>query len=114
MTTKYTYTGNEGLREQSDNTPFVGLIADETIRQSSITVATTATKLPTTPLSKRKTMIIKNTGTADVYIGDFSVTTTDGFVLVQGDGLNLSISDAVDVYAVVATGTGTIKILEGA
>jgi len=110
-----TYTGNEGHRDASQELIY-GINIRNTILQQLIAVGTSATKLPTTPLSKRSSILITNDGSAAVYIGSSTVTTsgaTKGFPVYPRGSLLLSCEDKVDVYG-ISSGSVNVIILEGA
>lgn len=81
-------------------------------KNSNITATTTAGQLTASPLANRRRMYIQNLGSKDVFIGDASVTTTNGFKLSVGGTFNESIGAGVSLYAVTATGTSDLRILE--
>jgi len=111
-----TYTGNEGMRDSSQELIY-GINIRNTVLQQLIAVGTSATPLPTTQLSKRMSLLITNDGTAVVYIGSSTVTkdgATKGFPIYPRGSLLLNCEDKVDVYGIVATGTVNVIILEGA
>lgn len=78
--------------------------------------AVTATKIPATPLANRKTLLIKNIGGGGVVvtIGDSSVTAGVGYTLADGVELASpwSIGPSVDVYAISASATPNIVVVE--
>ena len=111
-----TWAPNEGLREQSDNECFVGLIIRNNIKQQVLTIGATAVAIPTTTLSKRRTLIIMNnsTGGQILYIGNSSVTTADGFPIYPRATIRFDIEDDVEIYGVASAAGAAIHILEGA
>lgn len=111
-----TFTGNEGTREQTDNKLWVGLIIRRSVKQQAITVGGTAVKLPTSPLSKRKSLLITNysTGGQILYLGDSTVSTSDGFPLTPRASILLNIEDDIDVYGIASASGADIRIFEGA
>ena len=76
----------------------------------TLTLADTAYKLPSSPLSGRRTLIIYNNSDAIVYIGDSSVATTDGLPLNPDD--SVAIDSVSDIYAVCGSAGKTVRILE--
>jgi hypothetical protein len=90
-------------------------IANGSILQQQIAVATTATKLPTTPLANRKTLMIQNAGSASIWVGSATVTNTGattGIEVPKASFMELEVGPAVDVYGVVASGTQNANILQ--
>ena len=109
-----THTGNEGTREQGSNQLWLGIIFRNTIRQSAVTIADSPTKIPATPLANRRSLFLRNNGTATIFLGDDAVTTTDGYPLKPNESLPMNIEDDLDVYGIVASGTQNLRIFEGA
>lgn len=62
--------------------------------------------------SGRRSVLIVNHGTTDIYIGDAAVLTTTGLQLTGTKGANLSIPGGFDIYGIVASGTQTVSYLE--
>ena len=89
-------------------------IINARILPQAVTVATTATALPTTALAGRKSILIQNAGSATMYLGGSTVTTSNGILLAAGLSLPFDIGEAVTIYAIVADGTQEARILEGA
>jgi len=86
--------------------------ANEAIRATSVTVGTTATKLPATPLSGREVLSIYNNSSNIVYIGHSAVTTSTGRPLpASGGAIDLDVSDKLDVYG-ISTASSNVRILE--
>lgn len=106
----------EGLREQTDNALWVGLIIRRTIRQTNITVGASAVALPTTPLSQRRVVIIFNNSTLSqiLYLGNSSVTANDGFPVYPRAAITINIEDDVTLYGIASAADADIRIFEGA
>ena len=111
-----TWSPNEGLREQTDNKLFVGLLIRRSIKQQVLTIDGTAVAIPTTALSKRRTLIIMNnsTGGQILYVGNSDVTTADGFPIYPRATIRFDIEDDVEVYGVASVAGASIPIIEGA
>jgi hypothetical protein len=60
--------------------------------------------------ANRAALLVKNAGSAIVYLGDASVTTGTGYPLFPGEAVGLPTKSAV--YGVAASGTQTIGYLE--
>lgn len=105
------YTSNEGVRD-SDLKVLWSLIAANTVKSQSVTISSTATSIPSSALSKRKILTLKNFGTQIVYIGASDVTTSSGFPLDPRDGFEMAIEEDVTLYGIVASGTADLRILE--
>ena len=109
-----TNTPNRGNRD-ADEVLLWSLIMQSIPRQAAVSVIDTATKLPTSPLSKRKFLFICNNSDEIIYLGDSAVTTTDGFPLYQHQSILVNIEDGVDLYGVSTNAAGSnVRILEGA
>ena len=108
------FTGNENIRD-SDGTLIVGLMVRRTIRQQSVTVGTSAIKIPTSPLSNRVSILIVNSSTSGqiVYIGDATVTSANGFPLRVNASLKVEIEDSVDIYGISSAASADLRIIEG-
>lgn len=84
-----------------------------------VSVGTTATELTATDLNTRyetngysSSLVIKNpTGGQTVYIGDSTVTTSNGYALEAGDVLPLDLRPNDRVYGRVAATTQTVGVL---
>ena len=83
------------------------------ILPTKVTIATTATAVPTTALVGRTTITVKNTGAATIYLGHAGVTTANGYPVASGAELALDLDEAVTLYGIVAADTVTLNILEG-
>lgn len=90
-----------------------GLAAFQT---SQYTVGTSAVQLTVTPLTNRSSMSIKvkTAGSNDlVYIGGTSgVTSSTGYVLFNGDSLQLDITGSHSVYVIGSASGQTVYVLE--
>ena len=98
-----------------DVTRVQGIVNTNTVTSSSVStgqvsVGTTAT-LVVASNTNRKSVIIRNQGTTDAYIGDSTVTTTTGLLIKAGDAITLDRTTAA-IYAIVASGTTTFGYLE--
>lgn len=74
-------------------------------------VGTTAT-LIVAQRSGRDTVVIENTGTTDVYLGNASVTTSNGLLLPGTVGAAVSLETTDAVYGIVASGTQKVCAVE--
>ena len=87
---------------------------------TTLSIGTVATALPTSPLSNRNFVAVQNfDDLKTVYIGLSNVTagrnigsTTDGWEIGPNETLNLDITDNITVYAIVSSGTATVKVME--
>lgn len=79
------------------------------------TVNNTATKIITTNLSNRLSVIVQNLGGKDIFFGnDSSVLPATGLRVGAGQSLELAWSDALDLYGITASGSTDVRYLESA
>lgn len=87
------------------------------IKTQVVSVTTTATKLPTTPIIGREYVRIQNVGTQTVYIGTSTVTagvtSTGGIQLLPYAIWQESYDNTIDVYGIVSSGSNNVVIEEG-
>lgn len=109
---------NEGYRDapftDSNSKLIVNLQLRRGLRTSEITIAATATKIPTTPLSKRRAIYIQPNSSNPVYIGGADVTVANGFPIYPRGVMRIEVSDDIDVYGISTSGVETIRLIEGA
>jgi len=87
------------------------------IKTQVVSVAVTATKLPTTPVVGREYIRIQNVGAQTVYLGAATVTAdtaaTGGIQLLPYAVWQESYDNTIDVYGIVAATTCNVVIEEG-
>lgn len=83
------------------------------IKHARVSVGTTATLIDTSVMFDGKgTVAIQNLGTASVYLGDQTVTTSSyGYELKANSTISIDMTIAEQVYGVVASGTVTVNVL---
>ena len=83
------------------------------VQSSGLAVGGSAIHLtgPATRLRGRRQVLIQNLGGDSAYIGDASVTPTDGLQIMSGTILTLDVLDVGDIY-VVSDGASDVRILE--
>ena len=106
-----TYRPNEGYFDSAGRRFHVILLRNALLSQA-VTVGVSATRIPATPLTARRTIIILNNSDNDIYIGNADVTIAAGYVLRPQDTFKIDISDEVDVYG-IAGSNSECRILEG-
>lgn len=82
---------------------------------SQYTIGTSSVQLTSTPLTNRSSMSMKAVCTANnyVYIGNSSgVTTSTGYILFNGDSLQLDLTPAHVIYAIASAASQTVYVLE--
>jgi len=63
-------------------------------------------------LANRKSLIVFNRGTSDVFYGTTGVSDTTGIAVVKDEILTLLVGDNIDVFLVTKTGSSTVTIQE--
>lgn len=83
------------------------------LRPTAVTVGTSPTPLPANPLEYRRALVVHNNGVAPIYLGDATVTTSNGLPLAAGEKIAFDIQNNpnVVVYA-VSGGSIDVRILE--
>ena len=82
------------------------------VKTQRVSVTTSATELPTTPLVGRTYISVQNTSDTFVYIGSTDVSDTIGYVLLPYSSWKRDYDHTVDVYG-RAGGTAIVRIEEG-
>lgn len=88
--------------------------ANGSILQQQVSVANTATLLPTTALTGRKSLLVQNAGNSSIWIGAATVTAsgaTTGIEVPKGGFIELEVGPAVSVYG-ISGGTVNANILQ--
>lgn len=80
--------------------------------QQQITVGTNATAIPTTPLTGREALIVKNYSGETCFVGNEDVTKDDGYPLEVGEQLPFAIAQQANLYGITESGEADIRILE--
>jgi hypothetical protein len=75
---------------------------------TQITVSTTATLL--VAADPHDQTVILHAGNAAIYIGNASVTTSNGYLMDNKDKLTLSLGAYEALYGVVTSGTGIVYV----
>ena len=81
---------------------------------NAVSIDTTAggVNLSATPLAGRTRMMIQNSGTQSVFVGPTGVTSASGMELTKGGTLSLEIGEAIDLFAIAASGAQDVRVLE--
>jgi len=77
---------------------------------SSAQATVTTTAAAVVPASPFDQTVLLHSATAVVYIGDASVTSSNGYRLDVGDKIVLPVGDHEALYAVTSSGTATLYI----
>lgn len=107
------FSPNENVRDP-DGTLRWGLIIRKTFLQQNLTIGTDSAKIPTSPLSNRINILIVNNSTDGqiLYIGDSTVSTTNGYPVYIRQAVSFYIEDSVDIYGVSSAAGANIRIIE--
>ena len=77
---------------------------------AQISVGTTATLLVAANIMDQ-TVQLHNLGGGAVYLGNASVTTSNGYKMDNTDKLQIPVGDNEALYAITASGTHTVAVL---
>jgi hypothetical protein len=83
---------------------------EETILISQVTLATTATPIPATPLVGRNALVIKNTG--DITVNLCNEDGTGAYPLEPGDVFKFNTKDEVPLFYAKAASETPVTIME--
>ncbi len=82
------------------------------ILATAVTVGTTPTVLPATSLVHRRFITIVNNSGATIYLGGVNVQVGQGIPLVANASYSINLDAAALIYAVEATGSRNVRVLE--
>lgn len=84
------------------------------IETAAITVSTSATPLPQSPMEYRRALVVHNASSSTVYLGNANVTVANGLILAAGEKIAFDMqgNSNVKLYAIVASSTAEIRIME--
>ena len=77
-----------------------------------VSVGASATLLPSNPRKDRTFILVQNQGTVPVFLGDASVTTSNGYQLNPMSDITIPCNDTAVVYA-IASQSNNVSVLEG-
>lgn len=78
-----------------------------------ITITSTATALPSSPLANRRAIMVYNNSSTTIYIGNNTVTTATGMpVPTSSYSPILDMGQYMTLYGIIATGTANVRVLE--
>lgn len=102
-----------GLNQGADQSDVVNNDLDHTI----VSVGTSAVELKVgaSRMVQRQELILYNDSSATVYIGKAAVSTSGsnkGFPLGPNETMNMQIGDAVAVYAIAASASNDVFVME--
>lgn len=83
------------------------------VKAERVSVATSATLLDRTDTIRRGSLLVRNRGSAAVYLGASDVSTSTGFQLDAGESVSVDAETyPVGLYAVCASGTVSCHVLQ--
>ncbi len=83
------------------------------VQNAQVTVTTAATRLDqTADAGMRSSLVVRNMGTAPVYLGSSTVTTANGAQLDAGESASVDLVKGESLYAVAASGTVRCDVLQ--
>ena len=90
----------------------MGTVPWKTFRRTLVTITTTATPIPTTPLTDRIGLWIFNVGTTDCFLGPSDVGSSNEPTLYAAQDRLIPMTDQVTLYGRTASGTATLIVWE--
>ena len=75
---------------------------------SQVTVTTTSQVIVSTDNVSRDVLLHAK---HEIFIGNSGVTSSNGYLLDNGDEIRLSLQEGEDLYAVSSAGSGTLHVL---
>jgi len=82
-------------------------------KTTAVTVTTTPTALPTTPLENRRALIVYNNSSSTIYLGGGSVTASNGLPLEASSySPPFDAGVRMTLYGIVSSGTANVRVLE--
>jgi hypothetical protein len=82
-------------------------------KTTAVTVTTTPTALPTTPLENRRALIVYNNSSSTIYLGGSSVTASNGLPLEASSySPPFDAGAKMTLYGIVNSGTANVRVLE--
>ena len=107
--------GLDVLEEAGKKRAYVSSIErgnDFSVNAVSVTTSQVAMQVGGTPLTNRRGVWIQNLGTGSIYIGKTGVLSSTGFKLSPESSIWLAVSENVIVYAIAASGTHDVRVME--
>ena len=89
-----------------NDAPNIGIAAN------AVSVDNIGVNLSATPQAGRTRMMIQNNGDKSIFVGPSGVTTSSGLEIGKGSTMSIEIGEAIDLYAIVASGTEDVRVLE--
>ena len=78
-----------------------------------VSIGLTRVTLPSTSRQNRTFILVQNQGSNPVYLGDATVTASNGYQLNPFSDITIPCTDQAVIYAISGTGTNNVSVLEG-
>lgn len=78
----------------------------------SVSTSVVALRVGAANEPNRRSILIQNQGPLSVYVGGANVTTANGYELALKAGVEFALSEAQTLYAISASGTQNVRVLE--
>jgi len=78
----------------------------------SVSTTAVAMRVGAANATNRRSILIQNQGPLSVFIGDASVTTSNGYELALKAGVEFAMGESQTLYAIASSGTQNVRILE--
>lgn len=86
--------------------------ANISVLASAVTITTTATAVPGTALTGRRVISVQNKGSKPIFLGDAAVTASTGTEISVGGSWEGEAGDDIALFAITASSTSNVRILE--
>lgn len=87
-------------------------LADTALSHAAVSVGTSLTSVYASALSNRKYALAMNNGSAPMYLGGGSVTTSNGFPLYPGQSIELRLGASVDIKVISSAASQDLRGLQ--
>lgn len=91
---------------------YVNSGANISVEETAVSVTTTATALPATALTGRRKIYVQNLDNQPIFLGGSGVTTANGIRIAAGAVFEDEVGDDVGLFAINASGTADVRVLE--
>ena len=89
--------------------------ADVAWQTSTATVGTSAVELASTPLNGRFKVIVQNSGSSSIFVGEANtVTTSNGIEISKNSSMEFEFGEAMNIWAISGSAGQDVRVLEAA
>lgn len=90
-----------------------GGFASWKVTQQTVDTTAGGTELAATPLTGRLSILVQNIGNQDLYLKEATgVTSSNGMLLPKGSSFEASLDDAANIFAIAASASSDVRIVE--